>query len=170
MKNIFILILIFVFGIIIYFSTKDAAGYLKTVNFSLPKITDEYVVKRVVDGDTIELSNGQKVRYIGINTPETDDPRKPIECFGLEAKEKNKALVEGKVARLEKDTSDKDVYGRLLRYIYIDNIMINDLLVKEGFANAATYPPDVKFANQFLESEKYARENKLGLWNKCNVK
>lgn len=167
MKNIFILIILFVLGIIIYFSVKDAAGYLKTVNFTLPKINEEFVVKRVVDGDTIELADGQKVRYIGINTPETADPRKPVECFGLEAKERNKELVEGKVVRLEKDTSETDVYKRLLRYVYVGDAFINDLLVKEGFANVATYPPDVKFVNQFLESEKYARENKLGLWNAC---
>ncbi len=113
------------------------------------------------------MSDGQKVRYIGINTPETVDPRKPVECYGREASDENKKLVEGKTVRLEKDVSDKDIYDRLLRFVYIDNIFINDLLVREGFANVATYPPDVKYAGQFSESEKYARENKLGLWKTC---
>ena len=78
-----------------------------------------------MDGDTIELSNGEKVRYIGINTPETKDPRKIVECFGKESYEYNKKLVEGKEVALEKDVSDKDKYGRLLRYVWIEEKMIN---------------------------------------------
>lgn len=164
-KIIFILVL----GIIIYFSFKDAVNFISTVNISTHD-TKLYLVKRVIDGDTIEIDTGEKVRYIGINTPETVDPRKPVECFGKEAATKNKELVEGKLVQLEKDVSDKDQYGRLLRYVYINNVMINDLLVREGFANVSTYPPDVKYAAKFLESEKYARENKLGFWAKCGVK
>src|SRR3989338_7463066 len=76
-------------------------------------------VKRVIDGDTIELENGEKVRYIGIDTPETLDPRKPIQCFGKEAAQKNRELVEGKPVWLTKDITDKDKYGRSLRYVYL---------------------------------------------------
>lgn len=131
-------------------------------------------VKRVVDGDTIELENGQKVRYIGINTPETVDPRKPIECFGKEASAKNRELVEGKTVILEKDISETDKYGRLLRYVYLpsqnqgsDQIFINDYLVRQGFAYASTYPPDVKYQNQFQQAQTEAQSKNLGLWSSC---
>lgn len=132
---------------------------------------EQIVVKRVVDGDTIELSDGRKVRYIGINSSETVDPRKPVQCFGKEASDENKRLVEGKTIRMEKDISQNDKYGRLLRYIYVGpptgGLMINEYLVRQGFAHAATYPPDVKYANKFKEAEVEARENNRGLWSEC---
>ncbi|KKR88585.1 MAG: Thermonuclease [Candidatus Gottesmanbacteria bacterium GW2011_GWA2_41_12] len=124
-------------------------------------------VIRVIDGDTIELENKERVRYIGINTPETVDPRRPVQCFGLEAKQKNKELVEGKAVRLETDVSNKDKYGRLLRYVYVGDNFINLLLVQEGYAQTSTFPPNVKYQLLFLEAEKEARAKKLGLWNKC---
>ncbi|OGG06190.1 hypothetical protein A2872_04445 [Candidatus Gottesmanbacteria bacterium RIFCSPHIGHO2_01_FULL_42_12] len=166
MKKLFILIILISLIPIIYFSFKDAVKFTSGLNLT-PQDAQLFLVKRVVDGDTIELDNGDKVRYIGVNTPETVDPRKPVECFGEEAKAKNKELVEWKLVRLEKDITDKDKYGRLLRYVYIQNTFVNDFLVRQGYANVATYPPDVKFVSQFLEAEKYARENKLGLWSKC---
>jgi len=126
-------------------------------------------VKRVIDGDTIELTDGRRVRYIGINTPEMSDPRKKVECFGREAKEKNKELVEGKIVELEKDISEKDIYGRYLRYVYVNGIFINEYLVEQGFANTMTIPPDVKYQKLFLEKEKQAREEKRGLWGKCKI-
>jgi micrococcal nuclease len=126
-----------------------------------------FIVSRVIDGDTIELQNGEKVRYIGIDTPETIDPRKVVQCFGKEASAKNKELVEGKEVRLEKDISERDKYGRLLRYVYVGDVFVNEKLVAEGYAHAFTYPPDVKFSQLFLEKERLARENKLGLWGRC---
>lgn len=125
-------------------------------------------VTRVNDGDTIEIEGGQKLRYIGMDTPELYDPRKPVQCFGTEAKEKNKELVEGKIVKLEKDVSETDKYGRLLRYVWVDNLLVNDYLVKEGYARISTYPPDVKYQSLFSQSEKEARENKRGLWGKCD--
>ena len=77
------------------------------------------VVKRVIDGDTIELDNGKTLRYIGIDTPETKHPTKGVQCFGEEAYKKNKELVEGKRVQLEKDVSETDRYGRLLRYVFV---------------------------------------------------
>lgn len=124
-------------------------------------------VTRVIDGDTIELENNQRVRYIGIDTPETVDPRKPVQCFGQEASAKNKELVEGKTVNLEKDVSDIDKYGRLLRYVYVDNIFVNDYLVKEGFAHASTFPPDVKYQDIFRESARQAKSQGIGLWSSC---
>ena len=126
----------------------------------------EKVIK-VVDGDTIELTGGVKVRYIGMDTPETVDPRRPVGCFGHEASDKNKELVLGREVRLEKDVSETDKYGRLLRYVYVGDTMINNELVREGYARVLTYPPDVKYQEMFLDSQKYARENNLGLWSKC---
>ena len=124
-------------------------------------------VTRVIDGDTIEIAGGEIVRYIGIDAPETVDPRKPVQCFGREASEENKKLVEGKRVRLEKDISNRDKYGRLLRYVYLGNLFVNDYLVREGYAYAYTYPPDVKYAKEFSQAQKEARENKRGLWNAC---
>lgn len=92
------------------------------------------LVTRVIDGDTIELENGKRVRYLGINTPESVDPRKPVECFGKEASFKNKELVLNKKVVLEKDISEIDKYGRLLRYVYVDNIFVNLELIKQGYA------------------------------------
>ena len=137
---------------------------------------DTFLVTKVIDGDTIELENGQKVRYIGIDTPETVDPRRKVECFGKEASDKNKELVLNKRVQLVKDVSETDKYGRLLRYVYVNDpsidsgqvIFVNNTLVREGFANASTYPPDVKFALQFKKAEEEARAQGKGLWGSCN--
>lgn len=137
---------------------------------------EKFLVKKIIDGDTIELDNGQKVRYIGIDTPETVDPRKTVQCFGKEASNKNKELVEGKWVRMEKDVSETDRYKRLLRFVYISDgndpskeIFINDYLVRQGFAHAVTYPPDIKYSDLFREAEKEARENNRGLWGSCPI-
>jgi micrococcal nuclease len=126
------------------------------------------VVERVIDGDTIEITGGIKVRYIGINAPESVAPGKPVACFGEESSDRNKKLVLGKEVRLEKDVSETDKYGRLLRYVYVGDQMINDELVREGYAQVSTYPPDVKYQEMFKQSEVFARENNLGLWGKCS--
>ena len=128
-----------------------------------------FKVTRVVDGDTIEIEGGEKIRYIGIDTPETVDPRKPVQCFGIEASKKNKELVEGKTVRLEKDITDRDKYSRLLRYVWIDDLFVNLELIKQGFATSYTYPPDIKYQEEFLAAEKEARVNKLGLWEACPI-
>ncbi len=128
---------------------------------------EKLTVKEIIDGDTIHLSNGQKVRYIGVDTPETVHPSKPVQCFGKEASNKNKELVEGKEVRLEKDVSETDRYDRLLRYVYVGDIFINDYLVRNGYAYASSYPPDVKYQSLFLEAQKEARENQRGLWATC---
>ncbi len=125
----------------------------------------EVLVSRVVDGDTIELSSGEKVRYIGINAPESVDPRRGVQCFGKEASAKNKELVEGKMVRLERDISETDKYGRLLRYVFIGGIFVNEYLVREGFARASSYPPDVHYQDLFQDAEREAIREKHGLWS-----
>lgn len=132
-------------------------------------------VSRVIDGDTIELETGEKVRYIGVDTPETKHPNKPVQCFGREAAQKNKELVEGKEILLEKDVSETDRYGRLLRYIYLPNpeatdeaIFVNELLIEQGYAQVITYPPDVKYHPLLLQAQQQAQTEEKGLWGSCN--
>jgi micrococcal nuclease len=127
---------------------------------SIEVLEDTVKIKRVIDGDTVETENGNKIRYIGIDTPEMN----PVECYAEEATKKNRELVEGKEVRLEKDISEKDKYGRLLRYLWINDVMINELLVREGYAQSSTYPPDVKYQDRFREAERLAREESKGLW------
>jgi micrococcal nuclease len=140
----------------------------------LSQPSQQFLVTRVIDGDTIEIEGGQKIRYIGIDTPETVDSRKLVGCFGLESSQKNKELVEGKTVRLEKDVSETDKYGRLLRYVYLssenagsDQIFVNDYLVRQGFAHASTYPPDVKYRDQFASAQQEAMSKNMGLWSVC---
>ncbi len=130
------------------------------------------LVTEVVDGDTIKISTGQTVRFVGIDTPETVDPRRPVGCFGKEASNETKSLLSNKEIILQKDISGSDKYKRILRYIFLplDNgqtLFVNDYLVREGFARVYTYPPDVKFDKQFKEAEKQAKEGKKGLWGRC---
>lgn len=125
------------------------------------------LIKRVIDGDTIEIENGQRIRYIGINAPETVNPDKKIGCFGREASSKNRELVEGRLVRLEKDVSEADKYNRLLRYVWLDELLINEHLVKEGYAQVSTYPPDVKYQERFLAAQREAQRNNRGLWRAC---
>ena len=128
-----------------------------------------YTVSCVVDGDTIELSNRETVRYIGIDTPEIREKKnaewvyKP-RPYAEEAKEFNQKLVEGKSVRLEFDVQKRDKYKRLLAYVYRGDKMVNIEMVREGFAMIYTYPPNLKYSQRFLDAQKEARDNKKGLW------
>jgi micrococcal nuclease len=132
-----------------------------------------YGVVEVVDGDTIAVDiNGEKikVRLIGINSPETVDPRKRVECFGKEASAAAKNLLSGKKVRLEADPSqmDRDKYGRLLRYVFLeDGTNVNELLVARGYAYEYTYDLPYKYQKEFRAAQKFAEANKRGLWGKC---
>lgn len=180
-----ILLILFVFGLFLGIEvaqinnkslppqTSSAPGLVSEE--TIPN-KDKVKVLRVIDGDTIEVSLGPsassgqavwKIRYIGIDTPEIVDPDKPVQCFGREASFKNKELVLGKEVELEKDISETDKYGRLLRYVFVDNLFINDELVRQGFAQVSTFPPDVTYQDQFLAAQKEAREENRGLWGIC---
>ncbi|MDP8298446.1 MAG: thermonuclease family protein [Candidatus Tantalella remota] len=129
----------------------------------------EYRVRHVVDGDTIELSGGEKVRYIGIDTPETMKRTvagwmPAFEPWGAEAKEFNRSLVAGKKVVLEFDVDKRDKYGRLLAYVYVDDVMVNLMLVAEGLAKVYTFPPNVKCYDQFLSAQKQAQDEGRGMW------
>ena len=115
-------------------------------------------VIQVIDGDTIAIEGGYHVRYIGIDAPEKGEF-----CY-LESEQANKALVEGKRVRLEKDISEKDRYGRLLRYVYVDDTFVNAQMVRKGYACAKAYPPDVKYQVYLGAVEKEARQTKRGIW------
>lgn len=119
-------------------------------------------VTRIIDGDTIELEDGTKIRYIGINTPEKD------QCFGAEATAHNTKLVEGKTIDYETDVQILDRYGRTLAYVWVGDTFVNDQLVLDGYAKGATYPPNIKYVTRFTESEKKARENNVGLWSETS--
>lgn len=137
-----------------------------------PATSSGILVTKVIDGDTIEIEGGEKVRYLGVDTPETKDPRKPVQCFGKEASNRNKNLVEGKRVFLEKDVTETDKYNRLLRFVYLPledgtRLFVNDYLIREGYGHVLTIPPDVKYSEQFLDAQRKAREQKKGLWEKC---
>ncbi len=116
-------------------------------------------VKEVIDGDTIVLQSGEHVRYIGIDTPEREQP------FYQEAKELNQKLVEGKEIRIEFDVQKKDKYGRTLAYVYVGEAFVNAELVRNGLANLYTVPPNVKHTEYFLKLQSEAKEKKLGIWS-----
>lgn len=121
-------------------------------------------VVRAIDGDTIEIEGGRKVRYIGIDTPELEDKQGNLECFARLAYERNRELVEGKTIELEKDVSETDRFGRFLRYVYVEHLFINELLVKEGYAKASSYPPDVKYQERLRLLQSESLQNQKGLW------
>jgi micrococcal nuclease len=126
-------------------------------------------VELIIDGDTIDVLIGNeifRVRYIGINTPETVDLSKPAEYFGTEASSKNKELVGGKTVYLEKDTLEADNNSRLLRYVYVDGLFVNEELVKQGYAYATPYPPDITYESLFESDQEKAISEKKGLWAK----
>jgi micrococcal nuclease len=121
-------------------------------------------VERVIDGDTVLLTNGERVRLIGVDTPETKHPQKPVERFGKEAYLFTKRMVEGKEVKLEYDQQKRDRYGRLLAYVYLmDGTFLNAEIIKQGYGFAYTKYP-FKYMEEFRGYEREARENKRGLW------
>ena len=128
--------------------------------------TDQRTVERIIDGDTIVLKGGERVRYIGIDTPEMN----PEEPFAKEATELNAILVEGWEVRLEYDNERLDRYGRTLAYVYVMvwdlEVFVNEYLVQVGYAKVATYPPNVRYRARFEAAEKMAQERKRGVWGK----
>ena len=128
---------------------------------------EDVLVVRVIDGDTVELENGERVRYLGIDTPETVHPDKPVECYGPEASERNKLLVEGKRVRLLRDGPDRDSYDRLLRYVFVGGTFVNGDLVWGGYAYARSYGDVPLLYQTLVQLERSAREGGRGLWKVC---
>lgn len=174
-KLLSLLFTLIVLGISAYITSQEkpyiipsAPSPTPTITSSVLSVKDKQVVTvtKVVDGDTIEVTGGLKVRLIGIDTPETVDPRRGVQCFGKEASNRTKELLLNQQIVMVKDISETDKYGRLLRYIFLakDNTFINEQLVREGFAHASSYPPDIQFQTLFKAAEKDASESNRGFW------
>lgn len=129
-----------------------------------------YRVVRVVDGDTIVIrkdSANMSVRMIGLDTPETVDPRRPVQCFGLEASKRALELLREQNVRIELDPSqgEYDMYGRLLAYVYLpDGTLFNKRMIEEGYGNEYTFATPYKYQHDFKAAEDAARAEKKGLW------
>lgn len=148
--------------------------YIHQAAQSVPEVmASDYTVTEADDGDTIKVRMGGKietVRFIGVDTPETKDPRKAVQCFGKQASEYTKGLLLGKQIRLESDPndSDRDKYKRLLRYVYLGDELINAKLISEGYGFAYTVFPFTKL-EEFRTLEQQARQQNKGLWAGCQV-
>lgn len=126
----------------------------------------QYMVKAVIDGDTIELSSGEKVRYIGVDTPEFQSSHNKTEKFAEEAYQANRKMVENRKVKLEYDVQQRDQYGRLLAYVYTnDGIMVNEWLIANGYAKTVVFPPNVRYVDRFFQLEQEAQKQKIGLWS-----
>lgn len=147
-------------------------------NTSIPTPTvkrELYKITKVIDGDTIDVTIkgvNTRVRLIGIDTPESVDPRKPVECLSKEASNFTKQILDGKFVYLEDDDSqgNKDKYNRLLRYVFLeDGTHVNKAVIESGYAHEYTYDLPYKYQKEFKQAQKEAQENKKGLWadNAC---
>jgi micrococcal nuclease len=129
-------------------------------------------VVRVVDGDTIKvrLDGGriERVRYIGIDTPESVKPGTPVQCFAKKASHFNASLVSGRQVTLKTDAEERDRYERLLAYVFADGRFVNRELVARGYARTLTIPPNVAHADEFARLARRAREAGVGLWQACS--
>jgi micrococcal nuclease len=129
-------------------------------------------VVRVVDGDTIRValaSGEERVRYIGVDAPESVKPGAPVECFAKRASAFNERLVAGERVKLVRDVEERDRYGRLLAYVYRarDGLFVNAELVRRGYATVATFPPNVAHERELRRLAKRARLSGRGLWSEC---
>jgi micrococcal nuclease len=152
-----------------WLQTKDGGDPGATAS---PEAAASEIVKvdRVVDGDTAKVFyNGRSeyVRYIGIDTPESVDPRSPVECFGEEARDFNESLLRKGNVRLVFDEEQRDRFGRLLAYVYVGEIMLNAELLRGGFAETMTIPPNDAEYERFEQIEAEARNSELGRWKYC---
>lgn len=150
-------------------STQNKSATKKPIFLKI-KINSKHIVKviRVIDGDTIEVKFNTgataKVRLIGVNTPETVAPNRPVEKYGKEASKYTKKRLTNKTVTLEFDVGVKDKYGRFLAYVWVGKELYNETLVKEGYARVMTIQPNVKYQEKFVKAERNARQMKKGLW------
>ena len=146
--------------------------YLLLISSCTPVSYLNIKVKKVIDGDTVLLENGKLLRYIGIDTPEIRTKTKDgtwrynPSFWALKAKQFNAWLVEGKKVKVEFDIQKTDKYGRLLGYVFLkDGRFVNELLLREGLGILYTFPPNIKYIDTLILAQKWARQNKKGLWN-----
>lgn len=166
MRNILIsLVFLGLFSSLFFEFEFNEKGFSKD---TFADVQEGISVASVIDGDTIILENGEKVRYIGIDTPEYNFENKEVsECFSEEARKRNQELVEGKKVLLQKDVSERDGYGRLLRYVFVDGVFVNKLLLEEGYADTMSISPDGKYKKEFRQARENARELSIGMWKAC---
>lgn len=149
---------------------QDKVAQPSPTSNQVSAVKEQAEVLRVIDGDTIEVSLNNKketVRLIGIDAPEIVDPREAVECFGKEALDKAREILDGKTVSLESDPTqgERDKYGRVLRYVFVDDLNFNKLMISEGFAHEYTYQSNpYKYQLEFKSAQKQARESKVGLW------
>jgi micrococcal nuclease len=149
-------------------------------NTELKKISEKLEtgkVKKVIDGDTIEMENGIRIRLLNIDTPESVKPNTPVMCYALEAKTKLNELILNREIYLTFDKNKQDRYGRELRFVYINQLdainnnvdeSVNAFMIKAGFARAMLYSPNTTYKQQFLNYQYSANQAKLGVWNNCS--
>ncbi len=148
-------------------NSRVRAAPLLLLFLALPLQEALHRVVRAIDGDTIEVERDdrrERVRYIGIDTPETDDPRTAVRELAERASQANARLVEGRRVRLEFDVERRDRYGRLLAYVWVGDTLANEWLLREGYARLFTYPPNVRYVERFRAAQRTAREEGRGLW------
>ncbi len=167
-KNTSILLSILLLLIIALFAT-DVLPFSASVQRTPKSNTITTIVQKTVDGDTLKiLMDGQEeiVRLIGIDTPECVHPDKSKNTeWGKKASKFTKDHLEGKKIQLELDVQERDRYGRLLAYVFIDEELFNEVLVREGWAKISTYPPNIKYVEYFKSAQKEAQKKKLGIWS-----
>lgn len=121
-------------------------------------VYEQALVTKVIDGDTVELADGRRIRYLGIDTPESG------EYYAEEATARNKELVEGKAIELQRGDRDQDEYGRLLRYVYVDGVFVNAELIAQGYATAYIFDTDDRYSQVLVQLEQYAKLRERGIW------
>ena len=146
-----VIAIVFIFGLIIGYSLDR---YFGSYYF------EQGLVTSVIDGDTIEIDNGMHVRYLGIDTPEVGEPYSDF------ATSINRQLVEGKKVELQRGNRNKDEYGRLLRYVYIDGTFVNAELVAQGYAKAYIFDAEERYSQLLVQLEQYAKLKNKGMWAK----
>jgi micrococcal nuclease len=150
-------------------AAKKSDKHQRTKPLSPSRLSDggRAQVVAVLDGDTIVISGGKKVRYAGLNTPESRHPDKLPEYCGQEAFEANRRLVAGKTVRLEYGEQRRDKYGRLLAYVYVDSLFVNAELIRQGYAQVSTYKDNQRYHAEFEQLQQHAIATRRGMWGGC---
>ena len=168
----FAFLLVALLAIYAYYPSQEFQAKKGEVKGLTQYVSSDYQVIAVEDGDTISVAmNGkkEKIRFIGVDTPETKDPRKAVQCFGKNASEYTKQKINQGAVRLESDelNTNRDRYNRLLRYVYLpDGTLLNAQIIKDGYGFAYTSFPFTK-KDEFKRIENNAREQNKGLWAVC---